>query len=162
MARPAPPPPPPPPVRQEQPDDAQSVLARLRQLAAPGVAPEQPDSPPVEPRPRVASSPTLPKLNAARAALAAGRIEDARRLLQEAQLQLVFRPVNGAGDESPGAARSSADVAHALDALSGNDVPLSRRYIDVATADLSGGGGREPVQQTQIRANGYAPAYPPR
>ena len=157
-----PPPPPPPPVRQEQPDDAQSVLARLRQLAAPGVAPEQPDSPPVESRPRLASSPTMPKLSAARAALAAGRIEDARRLLQEAQLQLVFRPVNGAGDESPGAARSSADVAHALDALSGNDVPLSRRYIDVATADLSGAGGREPVQQTQIRANGYAPAYPPR
>ena len=104
----------------------------------------------------------MPKLNAARAALAAGRIEDARRLLQEAQLQLVFRPVNGAGDQSPGAARSSADVAHALDALSGNDVPLSRRYIDVATADLSGGGAREPVQQSEIRANGYAPAYPPR
>jgi hypothetical protein len=104
----------------------------------------------------------LPKLNAARAALASGRIEDARRLLQEAQLQLVFRPVNGAGDDSPGAARSSADVAHALDALSGNDVPLSRRYIDVAAADLSGSGTSQPVQQTVTRANGYAPAYPPR
>jgi hypothetical protein len=104
----------------------------------------------------------LPKLNAARAALASGRVEDARRLLQEAQLQLVFRPVNGAGDDSPGAERGSADVAHALDALSGNDVPLSRRYIDVAVSDLSGSGTGQPVQQTEIRANGYAPAYPPR
>ena len=139
--------------------DTQSVLARLRQLA-PG---RQADVlPPVEPRPRPAPSPTVPGLNAARAALASGRIEDARRLLQQAQLQLVFRPMNAEGEDSPAATQGAADVAHALDALSSNDVPLSRRYIDVAVGDLSGSGTNSPVQQSQLRTTGYAPAYPPR
>ena len=46
-------------------------------------------------------SPSIPRLAAARAALANGRIDDARRLLQEAQLQLVFRPVNAADEDPP-------------------------------------------------------------
>jgi hypothetical protein len=152
-----------PPPRQAQ-DPAQSVLARLRQMA-PASPPAQPVAiplPPADPRPRAAPSPSLPKLTAARAALASGRVEDARRLLQEVQLQLVFRPVNGGGDEAPSAGKGAADVAHALEALSGNDMPLSRRYIDVALDDLSGSGTIAPVQETQIRPSGYAPAYPPR
>jgi hypothetical protein len=160
---PSPPPlPQPAPPRQEQ-DPAQSVLARLRQLA-PASPPAQPPIPlpPADPRPRLAPSPSLPRLTAARAALASGRVEDARRLLQEVQLQLVFRPVNGAGDEAPSAAKGAADVAHALEALSGNDMALSRRYIDVAVDDLSGAGTTPPVQETQMRPSGYAPAYPPR
>jgi hypothetical protein len=156
------PPPLPLPSHQEQ-DPVQSVLARLRQLApaSPPVQRAMP-MPPTDPRPRPAPSPSLPKLTAARAALASGRINDARRLLQEVQLQLVFRPVNGAGDETPSAGKGAADVAHALDALSGNDVSLSRRYVDAAVDDLSGSGTIPPVQETQMLPSGYAPAYPPR
>jgi hypothetical protein len=159
----------PPPVPQPSPprqdtDDAQSVLARLRQFAPASAPPQQAASPPavVEPKPRQGQSPSVSKLNAARAALASGRLEDARRLLQEAQLQLVFRPVNAAGEDSPSAGKGAADVAHALDALSANDVPLSRRYIDVAADDLSGSGTNSSIQDTQVRTTGYAPAYPPR
>jgi hypothetical protein len=101
-------------------------------------------------------------LSGARAALASGRTEDARRLLQEAQLQLVFRPVNAPSDDTPSSGKGAADVAHALEALSGNDPALSRRYIDMAMADLSGSVTNVPVQETQMRNTGYAPAYPPR
>ncbi|MGD0107231.1 MAG: hypothetical protein ABSC06_24815 [Rhodopila sp.] len=163
MLIPAPPPlPVPPPPRQDI-DDAQSVMARLRRLA-PGSAPvQQADaSPPVEPRLRPSASPSLPGLASARAALVSGRIEEARRLLQQAQLQLVFRPVSEDGDDSPSANKGSADVAHALEALSANDIPLSHRYIDIAVADLAGTGINPPLQETQIRTTGYAPAYPPR
>jgi hypothetical protein len=135
----------------------------LRQLA-PGSAPAQPAAapPPAEPKSKPVPSPSLPGLTAARAALANGRIEDARRLLQQAQLQLVFRPVSAAGDDSPSAGKGAANVAHALDALSANDVPLSRRYLDNAMNDLSGTGTSPPIQESPVRTNGYAPAYPPR
>jgi hypothetical protein len=101
-------------------------------------------------------------LSAARVALANGQIEEARRLLQQAQLQLVFRPVNAAGEDSPLARKGAADVARALDALSANDAPLGRRYIDTAVADLSGNGTNPPVQESEMRTTGYAPAYPSR
>ena len=162
-AIPAPPPLPVPPPPREDIDDAQSVMARLRRLA-PGSAPvQQADaSPPAESRPRPSASPSLPGLASARAALVSGRIEEARRLLQQAQLQLVFRPVSDDGDDSPSANKGSADVAHALEALSANDIPLSHRYIDIAVADLAGTGSNPPLQETQIHPTGYAPAYPPR
>jgi hypothetical protein len=146
------------------------VLARLRQLT-PGVppvqmqaeaAPAQVPTQPPDARPRVAQSPLLPRLGAARTALVNGQIEEARRLLQQAQLQLVFGPVDGAGDDAANAGKGAVDVAHALDALSANDVPLGRRYIDVAVADLSGNPTNPPVQETARRVSGYAPAYPPR
>ncbi len=152
--------PPPLPPRQDA-DDARSVLARLRQ-SAPAPAEQADASPPAEAHPRPARSPSLPKLTAARAALGSGRVDAARRLLQEAQLQLVFRPVGGPDDDLPSAGRGAADVAHALEALSANDVPLSRRYIEGAIDDLSGNGVPPPVQESQFRATGYAPAYPPR
>jgi hypothetical protein len=167
MVKPVPAPPPPPPPLQD-PDDAQSVLARLRQFAPGGSPPRQAatasaaGTTAADPKTRLSSAPTLPELNAARAALAGGRIGDARRLLQQAQLQLVFRPVSSAGDDSPAAAKGAADVARALDALSANDAPLSRRYIDIAAGDLSGTATNPPIQETQIRSTGYAPAYPPR
>ena len=151
----------PPPPPRENIEDAQSVLARLRQLAPTVVQPAD-NPPPVEQRPRPVPSPSLPKLAAARAALAGGRIDDARRLLQEAQLQLVFRPVSALGDGPPSAGQGAADVAHALEALSANDVPLSRRYIEVAIGDLSGNATSAPIRESRMRATGYAPAYPPR
>jgi hypothetical protein len=165
-AKPAPPPPPLPVAPRQEVDDTQSVLARLRQIAPSTVQRPEPPSPaesrPPEPKAAPASSPSLPKLNAARTALASGRIDDARRLLQEAQLQLVFRPVNISGDEQPLAGRSAADVAHALEALSANNISLSRRYIDTAVDDLTGNGTAASAQASELRSTGYAPAYPPR
>ena len=160
-------------------DDTKSVLARLRQQPAAPTTAQQAEMPQAaEPRPpRSTASPFVPRLTAARAALGLGRIEAARGLLQEAQLQLVFRPVDAPGDEtssaspSSGAAplqapslsgRAAANVARALEALSVNDVPLSRRYIDAAVNDLSGAATDTPVQQSDRRTPGYAPAYPPR
>jgi hypothetical protein len=94
--------------------------------------------------------------------LANGQIEDARRLLQQVQLQLVFGPLDNQGGDPGLAAKGAADVAHALDALSGNDIRLSRRYVDVALGDLAGTPMEPPLQETMRRASGYAPAYPPR
>jgi hypothetical protein len=104
----------------------------------------------------------LHRLGAARTALANGQIEDARRLLQQIQLQLVFGPIDAPGGAPPVSAKGAADIADALDALSANDVPLSQRYIDVATGDLSGNPTSVPVQESNRRISGYAPAYPPR
>jgi hypothetical protein len=146
------------PSRRET-EDPQSVLARLRQLA-PSSARQTP--PPPDPRPALIASPMLPRLAAARNALADGRVEDARRMLQETQLQLVFRPIDAAEDDSPRVGRSAADVAHSLEALSANNIPLSRRYIDKAADDLLEPGGGAPVPEPQLRSTGYAPAYPPR
>jgi hypothetical protein len=157
----------PPPLPQSAPprqgvDDAQSVLARLRQIA-PGAPPvQQADASPSPDRPRPAPSPSLPRLSAARNALASGQIDEARRLLQQAQLQLVFGPVDSPNDDTQVAGKGAADVAHALDALSANDVALSRRYVDVAMGDLSGAPVSPPIQESSRRASGYAPAYPPR
>jgi hypothetical protein len=161
--RPPPPPPLPQPPRPAA-DDTQSVLARLRQLTpAPAATPAQPAdlAPPQDVRPRT-PSPSLSRLAAARAALSNGQIESARRLLQEAQLQLVFRPIDAPGDEPQVAGKGASDVAHALDALSANDVPLSRRYVDAAVADISGVTTSPPIQESEGRPSGYAPAYPPR
>jgi hypothetical protein len=144
-------------------DDTESVLARLRQLSPSVPTARLADlSPAPEARPRPTSSSSLPRLNAARAALAGGQIEDARRLLQQVQLQLVFGPVDAPEEASPAAGKGAVDVAHALDALSANDVSLSRRYIDAAMGDLSGNPTNPPIQQSDRRASGYAPAYPPR
>ncbi len=154
---PAPQPLPQPSPRQEA-DDTQSVLARLRQ----GTAPPDPQLEAPLSAPSPAPSPALPRLLAARAALARGTIEGARRLLQEAQLQLVFRPMTPDGDPVPAAARGAANVAHALDALSGNDIPLAQRYVAVALDDLSGKQTNPPIQQSSRIGSGYAPAYPPR
>jgi hypothetical protein len=144
-------------------EDAQSVLARLRQ-SGPASAPPQPADPlpAPEPRFRPQPSPALPKLGAARAALASGRIEDARRLLQEAQLQLVFRPLDAAGEDQPSAGKRAADVAHALEAMGANDLALSRRYIDAALGNSPITAVGPPTQQSERRVSGYAPAYPGR
>ena len=99
----------------------QSVLARLRQLSSPtagGTTGRPLASAKIDVRPRPTSSSSIPRLNSARAALAGGQIEDARRLLQQVQLQLVFGPVDAPDDASPAAGKGAIDVAHALDALS--------------------------------------------
>jgi hypothetical protein len=82
--------------------------------------------------------------------------------MQQAQLQLVFRPVDAPGADPEAAGKAASDVAHALEALSANDIPRSRRYVDIAIDDVSGGGTNPPVQESGMRSTGYAPAYPSR
>jgi hypothetical protein len=150
--------PPPRPAPRQEADNAQSVLARLRQ-SAPAVV-SAPDTPPPAERVNRGPSPSLRRLIAARSALASGQIEDTRRLLQEAQLQFVFRPVGSPDDDPVPAGRAASDVAHALDALSGNDIALSRGYIDRAVDDASGRAADTAVRDQPPVAPGYAPAYP--
>jgi uncharacterized protein YdcH (DUF465 family) len=150
--------PPPPMVLHQEADNAQSVLARLRQAAPAAVS--APDAPPPPERINHGPSPSLRRLIAARAALASGQIEDTRRLLQEAQLQLVFRPLGSAEDEPVPAGRAASDVAHALEALSGNDLALSRGYIDRAVDDASGHATDAALRSQAPVTPGYAPAYP--
>jgi hypothetical protein len=155
---------PPRPARPAPGDDhLRSVLARLRQSAGPppvGLGEPEPaaDAPP---------PPALGRLAAARAALAGGRTEDARRLLQDAQVMLVFRPIAPEGDAAgaPGAAAGAGDVARALAALGGNDPGLCLRYVDRAVGDLEGA-APQPIARPPVPGpsgpSGYAPAYPPR
>jgi hypothetical protein len=136
-------------------EDAQSVLARLRQVS--------PGSPPADMPPAArADSPSLRRLIAARSALAAGKVEETRRLLQEAQLQLVFRPAGASEDDPASAGRAAADVARALEALSGNDPGQGRSAIDRAVNDMSGRAMTTPDREASSQGTGYAPAYPVR
>ena len=89
-------------------------------------------------------------------------MEEARRLLQEAQLQLVFRPIDATGEDQASAGKRAADVAHALEAMSANDLQLSRRYIEAALGNSSVTASGPPTQQSDRRLSGYAPAYPGR
>ncbi|HQT78749.1 MAG: hypothetical protein B7Z80_20630 [Rhodospirillales bacterium 20-64-7] len=145
-----------PPPRPET-DDSQSVLARLRQAGPQPL----PVPRPAENRPP-ATSPALPRLTAARSALASGHTDDAVRLLQEAQLQLVFRPIDAPGADPEATGQGASDVARALEALSANNIPASRRYIDRAMADLNGIKTTPSAAFPGSGATGYAPAYPPR
>jgi len=159
-------------------EDAQSVLARLRQRSVAALPPDvpaavertRPLAPPpevtnvVERPPPATRSPLRQRLAIAQAALANGRIDDARRVLQEVQLKLVFRPISPSGDDLPSAGQSASDVARALEALSSNDVAQGRHYIERAVTDMSGTESQSLSKEAAAppSATGYAPAYPQR
>jgi hypothetical protein len=82
--------------------------------------------------------------------------------MQQAQLQLVFRPIDSPGGDPQAAGKGASDVAHALEALSANDIPRSRRYVEIAIDTLSGTGTNAAIQDPSMRSTGYAPAYPSR
>jgi len=156
----------PPKPRQEaatpriEPDDMQAVLSRLRQRPAASTQPA--DAPSAVEAPNPTPSPSRQRLALARAALVNGRIDDARKLLQEVQLQLVFRPVNPAGDDPPAAGQGAFNVARALGSLSSNDTGQSRRYIERAMDEMAGGNAQTVDNVPGPLPGGYAPAYPPR
>ena len=144
-----------PPARPE-PDDMRSVLARLRQAPPAAVM-----DPPGE-RAKPVASPAMSRMIASQAAFSSGRVEDARRLLQEAQLLLVFRPPGSSSEDASAVSRGSINVARALEALGNNDIVRCRVFLDRAVDDMAGMGSDVPDREALGRRTGYAPAYPPR
>jgi hypothetical protein len=76
--------------------------------------------------------------------------------MQQAQLQLVFRPIDSPGGDPEAAAKGASDVAHALEALSANDIPRSRRYVEIAIDILSGTDRRDTPQPIRHAEQRYA------
>jgi hypothetical protein len=168
---PKPPPPPLPKPKIEtaaprtDPDDMQSVMSRLRQrpysAAAADNAAQQSET---RPTTEATHPPSLARkrLEMARQALMNGRVDDARRLLQEVQVQLVFRPVSPGADDAPAAGQGAFDVARALGSLSGTDTSLSQHYIERAMDDVAGANSQVTESVSGPLTGGYAPAYPTR
>jgi hypothetical protein len=148
-----------------EPDDMQSVLSRLRQrpytASPPENALQQGEN---RPSTDAARAPSLARkrLEMARVALMNGRIDDARRLLQEVQVQLVFRPVSPGAEDAPAAGQGASDVARALGSLSSNDTSQSQHYIERAMDEVAGGSPQGIESVSGPLTGGYAPAYPSR
>lgn len=158
----------------EQSDNAaiQSVLGRLRQQArnvpppsAAAPADVAADNGYGEARPGTAAYgqprqvDPRSRLGMARAALAAGNVESARQYLEEAQLQLVFRPVTPGDDTPQGSSQAAGDVAQALSMLGAGDSGAAMQYINRAMGeDRPGGDVQPPLQASgQFAPYGNAP-----
>jgi hypothetical protein len=72
-------------------------------------------------------------------ALAAGRVDDARNLLEQAQVQLVFRPIGPSGEMTGTRSVAAGQVAEALSMLGAGDIPRAMQYIDLAMAQANNG-----------------------
>jgi hypothetical protein len=70
----------------------------------------------------------------ARAALAAGRLDEGRALLEQAQVQSVLRPVGPSDNAASTGSVAAGQIAEALSMLGAGDVPRAMRYIDLAMA----------------------------
>jgi hypothetical protein len=129
-----------------EPDAREAVLARLRRVAPSRVdaatAQTVPDPPPravqAAPDPPHAASPRQ-RLMDARTALAAGRTEEAQHLLEQAQAQLVLRPVSPSQGAAVGGSVAAGQVAEALSMLGAGDVLHAIRYINLAVAQADQG-----------------------
>ena len=117
-------------AKQAPPSDfagAEAVLNRLRHSLPSDTSPVATANVPPQP----SDSPAA-RLSDARRALQAGRIDEVRSLLEQAQTQLVFRPVNVSGDMAPTGSIAAGDVAEALSMLNSGDIPDTERYINLA------------------------------
>jgi len=138
----------------------QSVLERLRQRREEGAeqSPSPPPSmaaPPEQSRTYAGNAPPpagpRQRLGLARAALLSGNIGAARQYLEEAQLQLVFRPVTPDSGQVSGSNPVSGDVASALSMLGAGDSNGALEYVDRAMAEV------HPASAPQ--SFGYAGSY---
>lgn len=131
---------------------AEAVLTRLRHAppsnTAPAVATDERSQPSASPGAR---------LSDARRALRTGRIDEARGLLEQAQVQLVFRPVSPSGDMAPTGSVAAGEVAEALSMLNSGDIPDAERYINLAMGQSASvmqpviADERSPYQETLSR-----------
>jgi hypothetical protein len=128
-----------------EPDAREAVLTRLRRESPPrSDASSRADALSRGVNVQVASDQTRitsprQRLMDARSALAAGRTDDARQLLEQAQVQLVFRPVNPSQDASASGSVAAGQVAEALSMLGAGDVLHAIRYINLAVAQADQG-----------------------
>ena len=111
-----------------EPDARAAALARLRRQAparggAAYVAPDE--TPAAQPRQRLLD---------ARSALEAGRVGEAEKLLQQAQIQLVLRPTTPSQNALGTASVAAGQTAEALSMLSVGDVQHAIQYINLAAA----------------------------
>jgi hypothetical protein len=147
-----------------EPDEMSSVLARLRQrpygAAQPDNAAQQGEARSVSEAPRPPSL-ARQRLERARTALLDGRTDDARRLLQEVQVQLVFRPIGPGVEDAPPAGQGAAAVARALGSL-GGDPAQSQQLIERAIEEVAGTSSQGIESASGPSTGGYAPAYPSR
>jgi hypothetical protein len=121
-----------------EPDARQAVLARLRRQVPSRVDTSRVDTVQVAsdaPRP---ASPRQ-RLMDARTALAAGRTDEAQHLLEQAQVQLVLRPVSPSQDAPATGSVAAGQVAEALSMLGAGDVLHAIRYINLAVAQADQG-----------------------
>ncbi|HXT80833.1 MAG TPA: hypothetical protein VN702_14815 [Acetobacteraceae bacterium] len=126
--------------------EAQTVLNRLRhQASASSRGPEtatavSADAPPdpasIEAQQRLQR--IRVRLEQANGALSAGQYEDAQRLLQQVQLQLVFQPPGADQYDAGRTSRAAGDVARALGALGNRDPSGALRAIHQASESLGG------------------------
>ena len=133
-------------------DETDAVLTRLRQNMS-----AQPVIPPATVLPRSAEVPQsarpsdlaepIGRLRSARTDLVAGRVDAARRQLQQAQLSLVFRPID---DAAAAASNGAAAVGQALGALGRNDVRGSLNFVEHAVADLSHPSAAAPPAASEV------------
>lgn len=75
------------------------------------------------------------RLAMARAALLAGQLGQAQQLLEEAQLQLVFRPVAPDAEGPPDESHAAGEVAEALNLLGAGDANGALHFLDQALAE---------------------------
>ncbi len=153
------------------PDSIRGALARLRRSAQqppPSAEATQPyavgsvnrssSGGPVD-RGRARSSPGT-RMSLAHDAILAGRIGDAQQLLEQAQLQLVFRPVAPTAGQPPGSSRAAGEVAEALSMLGAGRVDAALRALDRAMAQAGDGQGEQaslPPPPGNVRLQ--APSY---
>ena len=154
------------------PDDREQVIQRLRREAnnKPSTAPQppratqlpneatvQPAAPPPQPAGQPAGPPPQERLLEARNAAAAGRLDEARHLLQQAQVQLVLRPVSPWQNAPAGGSVAAGQVAEALSMLDAGDLPHAIQYINLAVAQA--GWPRE-ITASSVSPPGQGAYYP--
>jgi hypothetical protein len=164
----------PPTAKRPEPDSnsPEAVLNKLRHTPGARGQVEQEasgDHAPVAPPEQRAALPRERLLNA-RAALTAGRIDEARRLLEQSQVQLVLRSSDPSGPSAAANSVAAGQIAEALSMLGAGDVPRAMRYIDLAVPQVGNGrsGGLQAVttvprsrEGEEAAGYGYRDDYPP-
>jgi len=167
-----------PTLRRTNPDALQTALQRLRRQAnaapppavspAPSAPPHSVPPPSGDRFPAVTDTPSAQgprrRLDLARSALLAGRLEEARQYLEQAQLQLVFRPVTPNDDAAPGSSQVAGNVASALSMLGSGDRNGALEYVNRAMAEVSAERRPPPFHgygyAAQYGSNAMAPPQP--
>ena len=142
-------------ARPKQPEPPRAAMRPPPPVAAPKPAAQQPAT---QPGP-AAPAPTAPQqLLTARQWLAAGRPDEARRVLAMVQTQMVFQPVTPDQPQAQGGNASASDVGDAIRWL---DMGASGQAMQAINRAIDGNGGPAPPRAWSGYAAQQPPAYPP-